>query len=90
MTQEAKWEESQVLEALRWKRQQLADHEAEWRKLREHSRSLTLSLITDFGYSVARASDISGHHRNTISIWLKIHNAETKSHGTSAAVTEEP
>jgi hypothetical protein len=78
MGTEPEWTTDQVIEALTWKRQQLADHEAEWKKLRQHSRDLTMRLITEHGMSVNRAADISGHHRNTIAIWLKIHNAETK------------
>ena len=75
---ELDWAEAQVLEALRWKRQELADHERAWKIMRDESRSLTMRLIIDYGYSVARAAELSGHHRNTIGIWLKIHNAETK------------
>jgi hypothetical protein len=83
MTTEEEWELPQVLEALRWKRQQLADHEAEWKNLRQHSKDLTLRLITKHGYSVMAAAHESGHHRNTIKVWLDLYNAETKRSGQS-------
>lgn len=49
-----------------------------WAIKRAESRELTLRLITDYGYNVSRAAKLSGHHRNTILIWLKIHNAGKK------------
>jgi hypothetical protein len=82
MTQDDEFTKDQVIEALTWKRQQLADHEKQWKTLREDSKFLTLRLVTEHGVSVAGASKISGHHRNTIMLWLQIHNAEMKSSKT--------
>lgn len=50
--------------------------EAEWKTMRQQSRETTIALITECGISVAQASTLSGHHRNTITTWLQIHNAE--------------
>lgn len=59
-------------------RQKLAAIEREWKTLRETSRATTIRLVTQHGVSVAKASQLSGHHRNTIMIWLQIHNAAEK------------
>lgn len=50
--------------------------EAEWKVMRQQSRETTIALIAEAGLSVAEASRLSGHHRNTITTWLQIHNAE--------------
>ena len=57
----------------------LAAIEERWKIYRQTSKELTVRLITEHGYSIARAAELSGHHRQTITIWLKIHNAEMKS-----------
>lgn len=57
----------------------LRQAEQEWKDLRAQSRRLTLKLVTDYGISVAKASRMSGHTRQTIKIWLDVHNAEHKS-----------
>jgi hypothetical protein len=59
--------------------------EKEWKELRAQSRKNTLELITELGVSVARAHQITGHHRATITTWLQIHNAEKKSAQRPAA-----
>lgn len=56
----------------------LEQAEKDWKNLREESRRNALLLITEHGISLARTSAITGHHRNTLKIWLDIHNAETK------------
>jgi len=88
MKQNDEWTEDQVLEALAHNRQQLADLEREWKKMREHSKTLCLALITKHGLSMSRVALLSGHHRNTMKIWLDIHNAEIKSAQRAAAATE--
>lgn len=52
--------------------------ERDWKSLREESRKNALLLLTEHGISLARTSSITGHHRNTLKIWLDLHNAETK------------
>lgn len=52
--------------------------EADWKDLRALSRKITLELVTDHGYSVANASRLSGHTRQTIKIWLDVWNASHK------------
>jgi hypothetical protein len=52
--------------------------EEEWKALRAHSRKLTLELVTEQGVSVAKAASLTGHTRQTIKIWLNVHNAEHK------------
>lgn len=78
MNQTPEWTKEQVEEAVAWKRQQLEEHEAQWKELRRQSRDLTLRLITEYGESINRASYLSGHHRNSVTLWLKIWNAEQK------------
>ena len=56
----------------------LRQAEKEWKDLRAHSRKLTLELVTEQGVSVAKASALTGHTRQTIKIWLDVHNAEHK------------
>lgn len=67
-----------AIELLGLTRQRLAETEQAWKELRETSKRQTISLITDHRISVAKASLISGHHRNTITTWLAIWNAENK------------
>lgn len=45
---------------------------------RERSRAYVIQAITEQGLSVAKAAELSGHHRQTITLWLQIHNAEKK------------
>lgn len=56
----------------------LVKAEDELKSWRAHSRKLTLELITEHGVSVAKAAQLSGHHRATIKIWLDLWNAEHK------------
>jgi hypothetical protein len=79
MTTQEEWGEPDRLQALSETNQKLAAIEREWKHWRLQSKTLTLELITMHGYSVSKAAQLSGHHRNTIKIWLTIHNAETKS-----------
>lgn len=88
MNQTPEWTQAQVEEALTWKRQQLAEHEAQWKEMRQQSRDLTLRLITEYGESINRASYLSGHHRATVTTWLKIWNAEHKAAKRSAEGNE--
>jgi hypothetical protein len=70
--------EEDTLRDLAEVRDTLAAIESSWKDYRAQSRELTLRLITKYRYSVARAAQLSGHHRNTIMIWLKVYNAEQK------------
>ena len=56
----------------------LRQAEKEWKDLRALSRRITLELVTEHGLSVAKASQMSGHTRQTIKIWLDVWNAEHK------------
>lgn len=75
MTPDQQDREQQTLRQLADVRDTLAAIEASWKDYRAQSRELTLRLITEHRYSLSRASQLSGHHRNTIGVWLKIHNA---------------
>jgi hypothetical protein len=70
--------EEQTLVHLAETRGTLEAIEERWKIYRQTSRDLTVALVTQYGYSVARAAQLSGHHRATIKIWLDIHNAEVK------------
>jgi hypothetical protein len=70
--------EDQALADLAEARGTLEAIEERWKIYRATSRRLTLELITQHGYSIQKAAKLSGHHRNTIMIWLNIHNAEVK------------
>ena len=78
MTAQEEWGEPDRLQALSETNQKLAAIEREWKHWRQQSKTLTLELITMHGYSLSRAAVLSGHHRNTIKIWLTIYNAENK------------
>jgi hypothetical protein len=78
MTQEPSFSQEELVEALRWKRQQLADIEQLWKELREHSRNLSIRLIAEEGFSYSKVAKISGHHRNTLKAWMDVWNAEQK------------
>jgi hypothetical protein len=84
MTTEPQPSDKYLLQNLAETRGTLAAIEERWKLKREESKRLTLQLITEHGYSVNRAAELSGHHRNTIMIWLKIHNAENKGSGSRA------
>lgn len=79
MTQNEEWTVDDRLQALKETRQKLAEIEREFKHWRDQSRTLTIELVTKEGFSVARASQLSGHHRNTIKVWLDVWNAEHKS-----------
>jgi hypothetical protein len=78
MAKELDWEVTEVLEALRWKRQQLAEIEQQWKEMRGQSRELTIRLVTQHSLSISKAADVSGHHRSTIKAWLDVWNAEQR------------
>lgn len=52
--------------------------EARWKIAREWNRTLTVRLVVQHELSIARVSELTGHHRNTVSLWVQIHNAEEK------------
>jgi hypothetical protein len=52
--------------------------EEAWKIARAHNRALTVRLVTDHELSIARVAELTGHHRNTVSLWVQIHNAEEK------------
>lgn len=60
-------------------REELLEAEQAWKGLRYLNRQMTLELITSHGISVSKASQLSGHTRQTIKIWLDVWNAEHKS-----------
>lgn len=64
----------QTLGALAETRKRLAQIEEVWKAERAISKRLTLSLVNDYGYSIVKASNVSGHHRQTITVWV---NAST-------------
>jgi hypothetical protein len=78
MKEISRYSEEETLVALADVRDTLAAIESSWKDYRAQSKALTVRLITEHRYSVARAAELSGHHRQTISIWLKIYNAENK------------
>jgi hypothetical protein len=78
MSETEEWGQADREQALKETREKLTVIEREWKSWRDQSRTLTLELVTLHGVSVARASQLSGHHRNTITAWLNVHNAETR------------
>ena len=44
--------------------------EADWKLHRAATRRITCLLITEHGYSILKASTVSGHQRSTIMAWL--------------------
>jgi predicted DNA-binding protein (UPF0251 family) len=52
--------------------------ENRWKIERAHNKALTVRLVVQHGLSVQKAADLTGHHRNTVSLWVQIHNAEEK------------
>jgi len=70
MDNEEAFPEKQVVGALKETRKRLESIEAVWKEERAVSRRLTISLITDHGWSILKASNLSGHHRGTIMSWL--------------------
>jgi len=44
--------------------------EARWKQLRAESRALTVQLVCDHGFSMAKASRLTGHHVNVIRVWV--------------------
>jgi len=78
MTTEEEWTYEDRLDALQNTRAKLEAIEREWKHWRMQSRTLALELITRDGFSVAKVAMLSGHHRNTLKVWLDLHNAEQK------------
>jgi hypothetical protein len=79
------YSEEQTLVHLAETRGTLAAIEERWKIYRQTSKELTVRLITEHGYSIAKAAELSGHHRASISIWLKVYNAENKAAQRPAA-----
>jgi hypothetical protein len=52
--------------------------EERWKAERDWNRILTVRLVTQHELTIARVSQLTGHHRNTVSLWVQIHNAEEK------------
>lgn len=50
----------------------------EFRAARAESRRISMELITIDKLPIAEVARLSGHHRNTLKVWLTIHNAEKK------------
>jgi hypothetical protein len=65
----------QFLVACRIERESL---EEQLKESRERSRAYVLQAVIEQGLSVAKAAELSGHHRQSITLWLQIHNAEQK------------
>lgn len=76
MTQNEEWTKEDRLQALKETREKLAVIEREWKHWRDQSKSITLELVIEDGLSVAKAAELSGHHRNSIKVWLDLWNAE--------------
>jgi predicted HTH domain antitoxin len=52
--------------------------EANWKIAREWNRTLTVRLVVQHELSIAKVAELTGHHRNTVSLWVQLHNAEEK------------
>lgn len=87
MAKKDEWTEADQLQALRETVQKLEVIEREWNDWRAQSRTLTIELITKFGYSTNLAAKLSGHHRNTIKAWLDVYNADERVRRAEAAHT---
>lgn len=70
MNNEEKYPEAQLVGALTETRRRLDAIEAGWKEERAVSRRLTCQLITHYGWSILKASNLSGHQRGTIMAWL--------------------
>jgi hypothetical protein len=79
MNTEPQRESEAALAELALTRVALVEAERDWKDLRALSRKITLELVTEHGFSVAKAAQLSGHTRQTIKIWLDVWNAEHKS-----------
>lgn len=79
MDTEENWNVDDRLQALQETKQKLAVMEREWKTWRDQSKTLSIELITIEGLSVSKVAQLSGHHRNTLKVWLDIYNAEHKS-----------
>jgi transposase-like protein len=72
------WGVEDRLQALQETRAKLESIEREWKHWREQSRTLAIELIAIDRLSVAKVAGLSGHHRNTLKVWLDLWNAEHK------------
>jgi transposase len=68
----------ETLASIRMYKERLAEIEESWKFAREAARANLLQAITEGGLSVAKASELSGHSRQTISTWLQVWNATQK------------
>lgn len=59
-----------VLKSVAETRGKLDAAETYWKRLRGHSRQLALSLIFDHGYTITKTARLTGHHRNTLKVWV--------------------
>lgn len=64
-----------LLEQIRLVRE---EREESLKKAREISRDTCVQAVVIGGISVAKAAELSGHSRQSITLWLQIHNAEQK------------
>lgn len=76
MSTQDEWGKEDRLQALAETLQKIEVIEREWKHWRAQSRTLSLELVTIDKLPVAEVSRLSGHHRNTLKVWLQIHNAE--------------
>jgi hypothetical protein len=81
MTSKEEWTTEDRLQALAETRQLLEAVERERQHLWNQSRAISMELITEDRLSVAKVAMLSGHHRNTLGVWLDVWNAEHKSAG---------
>lgn len=71
-------DEEITLGALAETRRRLTAIEAGWKVERAMSRRLTVKLVAEYGYSILKASKLSGHNRATILTWLAADGVETR------------
>jgi predicted HTH domain antitoxin len=68
----------QTMRDLAESRGKLEAIEANWKIQREWNRALTVRLVIQHELSIAKVAEMTGHHRNTVSLWVQLHNAEEK------------
>lgn len=56
----------------------VTEAEEQGKFLRAQEKETLMRAITEEGLSVARAAQITGYDRRTITIWLRVFNAEQK------------
>jgi hypothetical protein len=78
MAENEEWTVEDRLQALKETREKCESLEREWKHWRNQSRILSLELIDVDRISAARVAQLSGHHRNTLKVWLDLYNAEKR------------